>query len=315
MNAGFRYQERVDRRGAGQRVLDYLAARYRHSTRGRWQQHLAAGRVTLDGVSARGDERLRERQRLIYFREPWEEPSAPLDFGVLATGPGWVAVDKPSGLPTLPGGGFLEHTLLHQLRRRHPTASPLHRLGRFTSGVVLCALDRATAARLTALFVERAVYKRYRALACGSPALDRFEVDLAIGPVPYPPLDTIHAASAEGRPALSSVSVVERGPDRFLADVVIATGRPHQIRVHLAAAGHPLVGDPLYRSGGLPDPQGTAVPGDGGYLLHAAELRFEGLRIQAPLPRQLLPAALRSERGQGHPSGAETPLATVTESA
>ena len=291
MNDGFLYRERIDRRGAGQRVLDYLAGRYRHSSRARWIEHLTAGRVTLDGVTARGDERLRKRQRLTYFRAPWEEPTAPLGFEVLATGPGWVAIDKPSGLPTLPGGGFLEHTVLYQLRLRYPTASPLHRLGRFTSGVVLCALDRATAARLTARFVERAVYKRYRALASGAPALDRFDVDVAIGPVPYSPLGTLHAASAAGRPALSTVSVVERGADRFLADVVIATGRPHQIRVHLAAAGHPLVGDPLYRAGGLPDPDGAAVPGDGGYLLHAEALRVEDILVQAPPPTQLMSIA------------------------
>jgi 23S rRNA pseudouridine1911/1915/1917 synthase len=291
MNGGFEYQERIDRRGAGRRVLDYLADRYRHSDRDRWIEILTAGRVTLDGEIAFGDEVLRGRQRLIYSREPWEEPPAPLSFGVLATGLGWVAIDKPSGLPTLPGGGFLEHTLLHQLRQQHPTAAPLHRLGRFTSGVVLCALNRTTAARLTARFVERAVYKRYRTLASGSPATDRFEVDIGIGPVPYPPLGTLHAASADGRPARSTVSVVERGTDCFLADVVIATGRPHQIRVHLAAAGHPLVGDPLYVSGGLPNPEGAAVPGDGGYQLHAAELRVDDIWLEAPLPARLVSVA------------------------
>ncbi len=287
MNAGFQYRERIDRRGAGQRLLNYLADRYPHSTRGRWVEHLDAGRVTLDGPTARGDELLSKGQRLIYSREPWEEPEAPLKLGLLATGPGWVAVNKPSGLPTLPGGGFLQHTLLHQLRLQHPTAAPLHRLGRFTSGVVLCALDRGTAARLTALFVQRAVFKRYRTLASGWPQLDRFDVDEPIGSVPYGPLGTLHAASAAGRAALSTVFVVERAPNRFLADVVIATGRPHQIRIHLAAAGHPLVGDPIYRSGGLPDPDGRAVPGDGGYLLHAAELRVAEIAVLAPLPPPL----------------------------
>lgn len=284
MNDGFLYRERIDRRGAGRPLLDYLADRYRHSTRARWADLLAAGRVTLDGAPAGGDEVLVLRQRLTYAREPWEEPSAPLTFDVLATGAGWLAIDKPSGLPTLPGGGFLQHTLLHQLRQRHPTASPLHRLGRFTSGVVLCALDRATAARLTARFAERGVFKRYRALAAGSPQRHQFEVDDPIGPVPYAPLGTLHAASPTGRPARSTVTVVERRPDCFLADVVIASGRPHQIRVHLAAAGHPLVGDPLYRAGGRPDPDGSAVPGDPGYLLHAAELRVDEVSVQAPLP-------------------------------
>ncbi len=268
-------------------MLDYLSDRYRHSTRERWTEHLTAGRVTIDGVTACGDEVLRRQQRLTYFREPWEEPTAPLSFEVLSTGPGWVAIHKPSGLPTLPGGGFLEHTLLHQLRKLHPAASPLDRLGRFTSGVVLCALDRAAAARLTARFVGRSVYKRYRTLASGSAAVDRFEVDVAIGPVPHAPLGTLHAACDHGRASSSAVSVVRRWPDRFLADVVIATGRPHPVRVHLAAAGHPLVGDSLYRSGGLPDPEGIAVPGDAYFLLHAAELRVDDIVVQATPPPEL----------------------------
>jgi 23S rRNA pseudouridine1911/1915/1917 synthase len=70
------------------------------------------------------------------------------------------------------------------------------------------------------------------------------------------------------------VTVLERRADSFLCDVRIATGRPHQIRIHLAAAGHPLKGDPLYGAGGLPAPDTHALPGDPGYHLHSAELSF-----------------------------------------
>ena len=85
-------------------------------------------------------------------------------------------------------------------------------------------------------------------------------------------LGTLHAAAADGKPALSQVTVIERRADAFLCDVRIATGRPHQIRIHLAAAGHPLLGDPLYGVGGVPEPDTRALPGDPGYQLHAAEL-------------------------------------------
>ncbi len=141
------------------------------------------------------------------------------------------------------------------------------------------------------------VDKRYRALATGLPAWDEMTIETPIGPVPHALLGSIHAAAPQGKPSLSRVSVLERRTGSFLCDVRIATGRPHQIRIHLAAAGHPLVGDPLYGAGGLPLRDTRAVPGDPGYHLHAAELRFRhpasgrGIVIE-----QEPPALLRVQR-------------------
>ena len=93
--------------------------------------------------------------------------------------------------------------------------------------------------------------------------------------------------------------MLERREGCFLCDVRIASGRPHQIRIHLAAAGHPLVGDPLYARGGVPAAGCTALPGDPGYLLHAAELRVTHPRTGRELEVACAPPpALRSSRGE-----------------
>lgn len=283
MNDGYTYRERINQRAAGQALGTYLSRRYTHSSPGEWRQHIEAGRVLLDGVPAAFDTPLQLRQELTWHRPAWEEPAAPLALPILLEDEAFVVVAKPPGLPTLPGGGFLQHTLVHQLRRRFPAASPMHRLGRWTSGAVLCSRSRAAGAHIAAQFAGRSIHKRYRALATGRPTTAEFPVDVPIGPVPYAPLGTVHAASPAGRRAASRVCVVDQREGCFVAHVTIATGRPHQIRIHLAAAGHPLVGDPLYGIGGLPLPGSTALPGDPGYHLHAAELGFRHPRTEAPV--------------------------------
>lgn len=183
-----------------------------------------------------------------------------------------MAVAKPCGLPTTPGGGFLEHTLLMLVKKSYPEAAPIHRLGRGTSGIVLFARTVRARSVLCRALRQNRITKIYRALAGGIPARDSFSIDAAIGPVPHPKLGTINAACPEGRSALSRVSVLERRADTSLLEVRIETGRPHQIRIHLAAAGYPLRGDPLYTFGGGIDEQKTALPGDLGYLLHAERI-------------------------------------------
>ncbi len=274
MNRGFDYEERIDPHGEGRTLLEYLVSRYRHSGEREWAERILARRVLVDGVAASPDSVLRRGQVVVWRRPGWEEPEAPAAFEVLLDDPDILAVAKPAGLPTLPGGGFLEHTLLAKVRALDPAAAPLHRLGRWTSGVVLFARNPETAAALARQFADRTIEKRYRALASGLPDRDAFPIEVPIGTVPHARLGTVHAASPSGRPARTRVAVVERRADTFLCDVRIETGRPHQIRIHLAAAGHPLVGDPLYPPGGVPPPDTRAVPGDPGYFLHAAEITF-----------------------------------------
>lgn len=281
LNQGFRHQEQIGAAGAGLTVAAHLPIRHPRATAAEWQARIGAGQVLLDGRIATGGEILRAGQWLTWDRPPWAEPEVPLATAVLFEDGDLLAVAKPSGLPTLPGGGeFLDHTLLALVRRRHPEASPMHRLGRGTSGLVLFAPRAEARSPLQAGFQDPRTRKVYRALCSGHPALDAFEVAAPIGKVPHGPLGVLHGACPEGRPSLSRVTVLERREEASLLDVEILTGRPHQIRIHLAFAGHPLVGDPLYGPGGTPRPGTTALPGDLGYLLHAHRLELEHPRTR-----------------------------------
>lgn len=274
LNRGCTYTETVGPKAAGRGLAEYLVTSYTHTGLAEWVDRIQSGLVRLDGRPALPEEFLRPGQILTWERPPWEEPGVPLGCAVLFEDDGLVVVAKPSGLPTLAGADFQDHTLLALVRRRHPGASPIHRLGRFTSGLVLFSRTPASNDALCAAFRERRVEKVYRALIAGDPAQDAFTVEASIGPVPHVGLGTVHGASPQGRAALSDFRILERRGDACLAEVTIHSGRPHQIRIHAAACGHPLVGDPLYAPGGLPVPGTRALPGEGGYLLHAWRLAF-----------------------------------------
>ncbi len=272
LNGGCRYEEIIDGRGHGRAVVEYLSARYTHTDAAEWGRRIKAGWVRVDGDAVHPDSVLYRGQRLVWSRPPWEEPKAPLGFAVLYEDAELIAVAKPSGLPTLPGANFLEHTLLHLVRRRVPEASPMHRLGRGTSGIVLFGKTPAACAAVSKLWSSDEVVKVYRALVQGRLVEDAFEIAAPIGPVRHDVLGTVHAHSPTGKAACSHVRVLERRANATLVEVSIDTGRPHQIRIHMATAGHPLVGDPLYAPGGGFQTEGAALPGDLGYLLHAERL-------------------------------------------
>jgi 23S rRNA pseudouridine1911/1915/1917 synthase len=201
-----------------------------------------------------------------------------------------LAVSKPSGLPTLPGGGFMENTLLRLVQKQTPNANPVHRLGRGTSGIVLFAKTPQAASKLAAAWNTPGVQKIYRALAQNIAQHDSYEILTPIGLVPHPRLGQVWAASPGGKPSKSLANVISRNPIATTFEVSLHSGRPHQIRIHLASIGHPLVGDPLYGLGGQPLESLPGLPGDGGYLLHAQFLKFhhpiteKQIDLEAPLP-------------------------------
>jgi 23S rRNA pseudouridine1911/1915/1917 synthase len=303
VNKGYRYSNRIDRVAAGESVLAFYTRRYPHSTAAEWRERIARGAVRVDGRRVSCGAVLRAGQILTYDRAPWTEPATPSAFAVLHADDEILAVDKPAGLPVLPGGQRLEHTLLAQVRARfggEVPPSPVHRLGRGTSGIVLFARTKDALRILTGAFADRRVTKLYRALVHGVGLPREGEVDVPVGRVAYPPTGHLYAATVDGAPSRSIFRLLHEDRERSqsLLEVRIVTGRTQQIRIHTAAIGHPLVGDPLYVAGGGPAPlvdgRRAPLPGDCGYHLHATRLAFrhpasrQPVEIVSPPPPPLL---------------------------
>jgi len=290
INQGYAYTTIISSKYHGQTLLSHLTSLYPHSTPQAWQQKLNNGEVTLNGVPATGSESITLGQTLVWNRPPWIEPDAPRHFEVLFEDAHLLAVNKPSGLPTLPGGGFMESTLLRLVQKRTPNANPVHRLGRATTGIVLFAKTAPAASKLFANWNTPGIQKIYRALAQNVAQHDVYEILAPIGLVPHPLIGAVWAAIPSGKPSKSLAKVIARTTGTTTFEVSLYSGRPHQIRIHLASIGHPLVGDPLYGATGQPLENLPGLPGDGGYLLHAQYLKFrhsitgEQINLEAALP-------------------------------
>ncbi len=301
LNSGYIYCDTVRPLHEGVTVLDFYANNYDDFTVSEWRQRIIDGQIYRNARKAGEHDILHTGDALEYRRPPWIEPEVPTQIDILLEEEHFCVFHKPSGLPVLPGGGYLEHTLLNIVRHRFDyRLSPIHRLGRGTSGAILFTRTPEAAAAISAAMREHRIRKVYLGLADGNPPMDEFSVDAPIGLVPHPRLHRIHAFAPGGKPSTSSMRVVERRPDgTALIEITIPTGRPHQIRIHLAYAGFPLKGDRLYEIGGLPRYfdriEDNAVPGDCGYLLHSWRIVFphpvsnENVHVEAPPPAELRP--------------------------
>ncbi|XP_044461751.1 RNA pseudouridine synthase 5 isoform X2 [Mangifera indica] len=341
LNDGLFYSDVVSASDSRLTLIEFYSTKHKNSAplQG-WLQRIQNGQITIDGKAVKDpDTILSAGSELVYHRFPWKEPDAPYLLEVLYEDNDIIALNKPSGLQVLPGGLFQQRTVLKQLQwwaskqrsslsdqESHPV--PVHRLGRGTSGILLCAKTKLAKTCLAAYFADgtskigansdmnlehftKKISKIYRALVSGIVVEDEIIIKQPIGIMRYPGVAKgLYVATVSGKPALSKVRVLERDlqGNKTLVQVAIQSGRPHQIRIHLAFVGHPLEGDPLYIAGGQPKSFDSEladetfahdggylrplapVPGDCGYHLHAHQLTLshpttnEVLEITAPLP-------------------------------
>jgi 23S rRNA pseudouridine1911/1915/1917 synthase len=209
-----------------------------------------------------------------------------------------VVVDKPPGLVVHPAAGHADGTLVNALLFHVPTLSGIggeirpgivHRLDKDTSGVMVIAKTDEAHRRLAANWNSDRVRKEYLAIVYGTPSADRGTVDAPIG---RDPRDRKRMAVVSGgRRAITDYAVVERLRYASLVRCVLRTGRTHQIRVHMKALGHPIIGDPLYSGPqwrGIPDKQlQRAIAAADRQMLHAAKLTIDGRTFEAPLPADM----------------------------
>ncbi len=290
----------VDAESAGQRLDNYLLRLLKGVPKTHVYRVIRSGEVRVNKGRASADTRVAEgdlvRVPPMRLPAPSTAPAAPArEFPVLLEDEHLLAIAKPAGV-AVHGGSGVSFGVIEQLRRSRPGARFLelvHRLDKETSGILLLAKKRSALTALQDQFRDRATGKTYAALVFGDWPARLKVIDLAL----HKTLDAagerhvkvVAADHEDGRRSISLVKIVQTLPGLTLLDVTIKTGRTHQIRVHLASSGHPIVGDPKYGDFA----RNKAFARDRGFgrmFLHARELSFDhpasGQRItlQAPLP-------------------------------
>jgi tRNA pseudouridine32 synthase/23S rRNA pseudouridine746 synthase len=228
-------------------LLDFLSERFIAISRETWRQRMLAGKVLDEQQRCLlPNESYQAGALVYYFREVVDEPIVPFTETILCQDEHLLVVDKPHFLSTQPAGRYVEESLLRRLMKRldNPNIVPIHRLDRLTAGVVLFSVNPRSRDAYQGLFRQRKVFKCYEALAAALPDQQwpyRHRSRLE------PAQEFFRMQEVTGEPNSDTViEVCERQGDVWCYRLYPVTGRKHQLRVHLAALGAPIINDPLY---------------------------------------------------------------------
>ena len=279
----------------GTRLDRYVADQLPDLSRSTVQGLIESGRVRVDGQQRKPKFRMTPGEVVsVEIPPPQIDEILPdaIPLAVVYEDADVIVVDKPAGMVVHPAPGHARGTLANALLAHAPGISVggslrpgiVHRLDKDTSGLIVAAKTDRGRMALVSQWERRSVEKTYLALVCGLIEDEEVTIDAPVGRDPKNRQRM--AVARSGRPAVTHFRVVERFADTTLLEVSIETGRTHQIRVHLAFIGHPIVGDRVYGRSRLADPHLERQ------FLHASALGFqlpngEALRLKAPLPHDL----------------------------
>ena len=231
----------------GLRIDRYLAREFLFRSRTGWHDFIQAGEVLVNGKTVKPSYSVLSGDEVCYFRPLSSEPEVDKNIVLLWEKDGVFAIYKPSNLPMHEGGAYRRNTFCEVLKEKFgPEFAPTHRLDRETSGIVLCS-DRSTLRyELSEAFFRKKIAKKYLAMTLGRPNVEAWDVDQPIAQTQQTKFRIKYWVLSNGQPSQTHFKVLNSSDTHSFVEVTPKTGRTHQIRVHSAWSGFPLVGDKKY---------------------------------------------------------------------